>query len=362
MARPKSQKKPTSKSSPTESLALSSLHARRLALEKEHTWLLKQIKRKRTELKNFLSQMRALATEIFHRGEPLYQKLTDIESEIHALFEEILTKRQFGQQTRKNIREIYQTLQLMGIISPKGEESELELDELFEADREEEQEFDQAPPEDFFSGGRHRRPQFAEPMPETEDFTRPPSSRQIRRTFLRLAAIFHPDKVTDSESQMSHTEIMKEVNRAYKEGDLARLLEIERQHQAGESLSVELSSENDQKRQCERLEIDNQLLTDQYERLKQELRLVRNTPEGEMVQDYRACMRNGLDPIEEMLADASAQIQGVEKIRNFVRDFRDKKMTVKEFLRGPAGLTPKSAEEMEEILDNLLSQLYSAIR
>lgn len=80
MARPKSQKKPTSKSSPTESLALSSLHARRLALEKEHTWLLKQIKRKRTELKNFLSQMRALATEIFHRGEPLYQKLTDKEA------------------------------------------------------------------------------------------------------------------------------------------------------------------------------------------------------------------------------------------------------------------------------------------
>ena len=68
------------------------------------------------------------------------------------------------------------------------------------------------------------------------------------------------------------------------------------------------------------------------------------------------------DPIEEMLAVAEAQIQGVEKIRNFVRDFRDKKMTVKEFLRGPAGLTPKSAEEMEEILDNLLSQLYSAIR
>lgn len=37
----------------TQSLGLSSFHERRRCLEEEHQWLLKQIKRKCTELKNF---------------------------------------------------------------------------------------------------------------------------------------------------------------------------------------------------------------------------------------------------------------------------------------------------------------------
>ncbi len=54
-------------SASTSSLGLSSFHERHRILEEKHQWLLKQIKRKRTELKNFLDQMRSLATEIFQR-------------------------------------------------------------------------------------------------------------------------------------------------------------------------------------------------------------------------------------------------------------------------------------------------------
>ncbi len=40
-------------SASTSSLGLSSFHERHRILEEKHQWLLKQIKRKRTELKNF---------------------------------------------------------------------------------------------------------------------------------------------------------------------------------------------------------------------------------------------------------------------------------------------------------------------
>ncbi len=74
MTRSKQPKSPNSSDSPTSpALALSSLHFRLQALEEEHQWLLKQIGRKRNELKKFLDQMRSLATEIFQRGQPLYQ-------------------------------------------------------------------------------------------------------------------------------------------------------------------------------------------------------------------------------------------------------------------------------------------------
>jgi hypothetical protein len=101
--------------------------------------------------------MRSLATEIFQRGQPLYQKLTDLDREIHALFDEILTARKLGQQTKKRILGIYETLQLTGVISPKFEDGDEELDELF-GDEEPEGSSEQSA-QDFFSGedsyGRH---------------------------------------------------------------------------------------------------------------------------------------------------------------------------------------------------------------
>ncbi|MFM6476490.1 MAG: molecular chaperone DnaJ, partial [Dolichospermum sp.] len=87
------------------------------------------------------------------------------------------------------------------------------------------------------------------------------------QTFLRLAEIFHPDKVKDNETQMTHTEIMKEINKAYQEGDLARLLEIERQYEVGEA--IDNNSEDDLSRRCKNIEQHNQILKTQYEKLKQ---------------------------------------------------------------------------------------------
>lgn len=77
-------------------------------------------------------------------------------------------------------------------------------------------------------------------------------------TFLRLASIFHPDKVTNQENQEDYAEIMKEINRADQEGDMARLLEIERQHQLNKSINLENASNSEIERQCDRLEMDNQ--------------------------------------------------------------------------------------------------------
>ncbi|MHC5829381.1 MAG: J domain-containing protein, partial [Nostoc sp.] len=125
--------------------------------------------------------------------------------------------------------------------------------------------------------GRHQHWQAQESV-ESASVARTENSRKIRQTFLRLAEIFHPDKVKDSETQRYHTEIMKEINKAYQEGDLARLLEIERIQEVGEV--IDNNSEDDLTRKCRTLEQQNQILLTQYENLKRELRLTKNTPEG----------------------------------------------------------------------------------
>ncbi len=67
-------------------------------LSSEHQWLLKQIKRKQTESGNFIEQMRSLALEIWEKGQPFYQEVDAIDSEIHNLFAEILAMKK-GKKT-----------------------------------------------------------------------------------------------------------------------------------------------------------------------------------------------------------------------------------------------------------------------
>lgn len=61
--------------------------------------------------------MRSGATEIFGRGTSSFNQVVALEPEIHALFDEILTARKLGKQTRKNFIGIYQNQQAIGILS-----------------------------------------------------------------------------------------------------------------------------------------------------------------------------------------------------------------------------------------------------
>ncbi|MBS9390483.1 MAG: J domain-containing protein [Dolichospermum sp. WA123] len=342
------RKTKTASSTTVTPLALSDLHLQLEGLEKEHQSLLKQIKKKRTELNNFVEKMRSLATEVFHRVSPNMQTMAELDAEIHALFTEILNTRKMGKQTQKNIQSLYRSLQMGGIISYKHIEEEKEnddneeLDELFEDNDSQE--------------NHQRRRQFWEAEQDSESPTvaRTDESRKIRQTFLRLAEIFHPDKVKDNETQMTHTEIMKEINKAYQDGDLARLLEIERKYEVGET--IDNNSEDDLSRRCRNIEQHNQILKNQYEKLKQELRLAKNTPEGSMVADYKKAAKQGIDCIELMLETIQSQTKIVAEIRDFVQDFKDKKITIKEFLAGPESLRSMKEDMMEELLERMMEE------
>ncbi|MEO0934228.1 MAG: J domain-containing protein [Cyanobacteria bacterium J06641_2] len=311
------------------SLALSSFHIRLETLEKEHQWLLKQIKKKRTEQKNFLEQMRSVATEIHSRCTPCFQKIASLDEEIHSVFDEILTKRKLGTQTRRNIEQVYRSLQAGGIISVKFNPSEGNtLEDFFDIEEEEDNFFDSE--NENSDSHEDSEQQYRQAQPDFSSANKAGESKKIRQTFLRLAEIFHPDKVTDSDIQMHHTEIMKEINKAYQEGDLAKLLEIERLHQVEETFSID--SEDDLTRKCNKLEQHNEFLKNQYENLKSELRLAKNTNEGQMVSGYRKAVKEGIDPISQTVEQIESEIEVISSICNFVKDFRDKKITIKDFL------------------------------
>ncbi|MEH2039349.1 J domain-containing protein [Nostoc sp.] len=330
-------------------LALSQLHIRLEFLEKEHQSLLKQIKRKRTELKNFVEQMRSFGTEFLNKATPGFRKMAELDQEIHALFEEIFTTRKFGKQTLKNIQAVYRNLQVTGAISLKPNSQQLDtLDESF--DNEDSQ-------SDFSKETSEEQHQYwqGQQSVDSASVARTDDQRKIRQTFLKLAEIFHPDKARDSETQKSHTEIMKSINKAYQEGDLAKLLEIERSQHPLEI--IDNNNEDDLTRRCRTLEQHNQILLAQYEKLKQELRLTKNTPEGTMVCDSRKAAKKGIDAMTAIVETMESQINVVSEIRDFVKDFREQKITIKEFLAGPTPLHSLDEETIEDILEEMLSEL-----
>ena len=109
-------------------------------------------------------------------------------------------------------------------------------------------------------------------------------------------------------------------------------LEQEKEHLEGKDIQAE--REDELSGYCRLLERETQLLRQQYESLLREIDLVRRTPEGAMVRDYRRAKREKIDPIAIALKELERQEEMLREIHQFVKKFRDKKMTSEDFLKG----------------------------
>ncbi|MDX2254926.1 MAG: molecular chaperone DnaJ [Pseudanabaenaceae cyanobacterium bins.39] len=348
--------KKTKKTSPANSqsvdqdqatnLGLSDLRLRLNFLEKENSKLIKQIETNRTKIKNLQNSIQEVGIQIAERSAPLRQKLMELDNNIHGLFQEILTTRKLGKKSQQDIKNVYAKLQFQGLISPKNL-----FDHINNHD-------DATEDEDWEAQSRRSYQGFHQEDEQefTHDISKPDREelKKIRQTFLRLADYFHPDKVLEESEKEYRTEIMKEINLAYQNADLARLLAIEQKYQLGQA--VDCDNYDDLAQQCARVEAEHQFLQAQLKEIKQELKQARKTDQGEIVATFKKIEKYGGDPIGEALSEIEEHIEIVEQIYQFVSAFRDRRMTIKEFLKGPS--IPSHEHEMteEELILEFLSQ------
>lgn len=323
-------------------LGLSELHIRLNFLRKENEKLIAQIETTRTNLNKLMDSIQEVGIAIAQRVAPYRQRVLELDRHIHQVFKEISTNKKLGKKTRKEIQSFYYHLQLQGLITPQNlsfdsnKPNESKVNDFNDS-------FDDT--EQNQSDGRHPLKEIVKPDRD--------ELKKIRQLFLRLAENFHPDKVTEPAEKEYRTEIMKEINLAYQNADLARLLTIEKQQEL--EMVINFESSDDLTRNCAKVEAENTFLKDQLTTLKQELKLTKKTQQGELTANFLKITKHGGDPIGEALHEIEEQISLAEDLEKLMTDFRDRRITVQEFLRC---IKPQKQNRIteEELIMEFLSQ------
>ncbi|MCG8421608.1 MAG: J domain-containing protein [Proteobacteria bacterium] len=288
------------------------------------------LRRKRSEKNRLELDIDALQRELLTILQR-QSELVTIHAEIRALFAEAIALPRLSAKASRKVRDLYHGLMEEGLIIPDPEAFAGDEDEcpcpFCEAE----------PDADALDGAEDPETSWSAPGSDATDESsdadgharhsgRPSRLERdagLRRLYRDLALRFHPDRAEDKEQLARHESVMREVNDAYHGGDTDRLLELCR----------ELGLEMEELRSTDGVLAE---LVEQYERLKEEVRSLRYTPPGQLVVDTRRAKRHGhTTPIEELESEVREQLDGAVRMREFVREFVEGRITLEELLEGP---------------------------
>ena len=280
--------------------------------------------------------------------------MEQLDQQGHALFTELLSRKRQPRGVVRDIKDIYAELQRSGLLSFQNPARANRKPDAESTDPIPDFGWDEQPPRSAHGEGgvSARRPDEGA------------VGQSVRGLFRKLAEALHPDKVQVEAEKERRTEAMKEITRAYQDGDLARLLELERTWMVGGQMAFASEEVVEIERRCATQERTNEALREQLDQLTWELKELRRSPQAELFsQAERAAKGTGMTPVEWMVQDASAQLDHLRKLIDFVTSFRDGNIDLDEFLAGPSFLhdPEDSPEDSEEELMNLIIELAKTL-
>ncbi|MBX7197659.1 MAG: J domain-containing protein [Sandaracinaceae bacterium] len=294
---------------PNAQLSLHGMSARVHAERTKQARLLERIARKRATLAQLHEGEHDARAELA-RAAPLVDEALELAREISRAFETMLGDPKRSKTQRKKIAEVHRLLVEIGVLEAPGAEgagaaegigAELPLSEM----------------------GDDVQPGATVPSTRaagaSEDLT--------KALFKKLAEASHPDKASDESDRARRTEAMKRLTVAYRTGDLAALVELERALAMGAPISA--ATTDDEHAALKRV---NAALRKQERALDREIRAAR----GSNAQ------------LDATSAVARETLERYRTVHEFVIRFRDGKMSLAEFLEGPP-LGPEEDDDSEEL-------------
>jgi hypothetical protein len=289
-------------------LALHEAAARAQLLLRERARLLRDVQRKKLQLAQVREKAAQDAGEAVRRVAPLMQRHQRLLRELTQIFAELLSNGRLAARARRELGRLRAALELRGVLPPPGDQDdEPGINEPADAN------FADAP-------ASSRKPQ--DPTPREPQVAGAPQVGQMRRTlrelFRSLARVIHPDQARHENDRQKRTELMKQATRAYEEGDLARLLELESAWQSEQAVA----ETGDSLARCRELERVNRELLKQVRELTRELR--------DAKREAREESRGSLP--DELIEQATSELDALQQIYEFLQRFRDGKLTLNELL------------------------------
>jgi predicted nucleic acid-binding Zn-ribbon protein len=323
---------------------------RLLALHRVRDRLLKQIGQKKKELGKANERLERSLDEIRTQVAPMRTERAELEEEVHRAFRDLLAGSDLPKRKRKVVLSLYRSLAEGGLLDRVDGDppSHAPTSEVF----------DEGPPPPFGepcgagadAHGDTQGPHARHWAPQADASVR----ESLRALFKRLAMALHPDRVQQEDEIQRRTEAMKEVTRAYQEGDLARLLEIEKEQASLGGGASSAAPVDEKVSLLERVISD---LKDQLTKLHGSLRSLKRSESYRMMQDIHRARALGVDPFAEALRDGRAELLVLESVRDHVRSFIAGKIGWAAFVEGPEQL--RGHAEDQEILQELLQFLGS---
>lgn len=255
------------------------------ALLKDKEGLLRRIQRKAGELTE-ISQHVTTCQRLIEAGlNDSEQLLDDIRAEIEELLKDILLKKKLSRRQKREINELkYIFAQpVESVLKGEAEEGEAHL-----------------------------------------------ASRNIRKRYLKIAHLVHPDRAENEEQRVRFTSLMQELNHAYLKGDLAALMKVEKAlGRAPEDDEEPLEDEYEQ------LEQEIELLQDQYDALSHELSVLRRQPLVELVLSGLSRGEGYAEIAEAALEEIADEVYALRNVKDFIKQYAEGKISTERFLLGP---------------------------
>ena len=316
------------------------------SLLREHQQLLTKIKQKRRELQRLTERMQTTLAEASRRVAPLLAEIERLDGELHALFTELLARKRQPRGVTAALKRIYQILQ-GGVLSPAAP-APTPTPTYEERARASAGRWESAAAEGDEAGG------YSAPRPGAREGT---AGQSLRGLFHRLAAEVHPDRAQHEDEKARRTEAMKELTRAYQDGDLARLLELEKIWLVAGELPAARDELSDLDDRCATLGRTNAALRSQLEQIKKELKELRRSPQAVLLSDLeRSAALSGEDQFASAITEAQEHVDHLRELLDFIGKFRAGAIDLDELLAGPPSTRGQGPDELDELddLDDLL--------
>ena len=300
--------------------------------------------------------------------EPRWNKLHAFDDEIHQLLDTLTSDPARQPRERAALLRLYHSLQKNGVISRRAERDARRAAEPPGTEGEGRGKGG-AGGKGGKGGGTATFPGWDLPEQEAASAQRPPESQHggLRALFRRLVEAFHPDKVRDEKEKAERTEVMKDITEAYRRGDLARLLELER---LGALRAFEDFLADDDTVDPEQLDRRLVALDQSCDELRQQLqeidravRAVRRSPHGAIAREIKRAQSAGFELVDlDFVHDLDRAAIQLRRIRDAFAGYCEEKLSLLELLSSSALDGLRDDDELLDAVTELARQMLQKQR